>query len=124
MSSLTPAFKRAQGELIATVVLLAVHLLLNLLLLVFMRKEAPPLAMLSTLVILTVLILLLVGYVSKPTNVLRFKWPCVGLLALHVLVSLLFAAAVKEHKPFAVLSLIVVVVSLICFGLVLGYENK
>ncbi|NDE17407.1 hypothetical protein EBZ80_20995 [bacterium] len=105
--------------------MLAVHLLLNLLLLVFMKEKAPRLVVPSTLVILTVLILLLVGYVSKPTNVLRFKWPCVGLLALHVVVSLLFAGAVKDHKPFALLSLSVVVVSLGCFlALVLGYENK
>lgn len=120
MTSVSPLSKSERRALIALVVLLLVHLVLNVTLLAKM-KHKPPLAMLSTLVILTVLILLIIGCVSKPTNVLRFKWPCFGLLLLHLVVSGLFTqfSDTEDHKLFGAVSFIVVFLCAVGFGLVL-----
>lgn len=124
MTSISPVSKSEGRALIGLVVLLVVHLLLNVILLVKM-EDKPPLAILSTLVILTVLILLLIGYVSKPSNVLRFKWPCFGLLLLHLVVSGIFTQFFGSdgHKLFAAVSFMVVLVSTVSFGLVVLWSS-
>jgi len=107
-------------------VFLAIHLLVNVWLLVASRHkpllDKPLLAILSTLIILTIAVLLLVGrYASRPSNWLRFRWPCLGLLVLHLVLSIIFSKTFgdEDDKLFAVISCLDIFISLICFGFTL-----
>lgn len=124
MSSPPPSAMSKTGRnfFIAMSVFLTVHLVLNVFLLVTSHRK-PPLAFLSTAVILTLAVLLLVGRFSQPPNWLRFRWHCLVLLVVHLIVSaILVKTGNADEKLFAAVSSLDIFISLICFGytLVLG----
>lgn len=119
MSSPLPSAMSKTGRnfFIAMSVFLTVHLVLNVFLLVTSDRK-PPLAFLSTAVILTLAVLLLVGRFSQPPNWLRFRWYCLVLLVVHLIVSAILVKTFgnADEKLFAAVSSLDIFISLICFG--------